>query len=404
MAFFPLDKLAFGDSANLDAFGRLRVSRATTRFDSQLQYDGNPLLWNTVLAASGTSTHLPNESSVRMRVTASGDSVVRQTKRYFRYLPGKSQNIKCTFLPGNPATGVTKRVGYFDANDGIFWQQDATTNYIVRRTSTSGSPVNNAVAQASWNLDTMDGSGPSGITLDFSKTQILAIDFQWLGVGRVRIGWVINGSIFYCHEFLNSNVLTTVYMKTANLPVRYEITGAAGAATTDLIQICTSVESEGGADTETGIPFAATNGITTRSVTTRQSVLAIRPKATFNSIINRGQISLIGVEVYVSAAAFWEVVYNPTLSGASWSSVDANSIVERDSSATTVTGGTRVLAGYGTTTGGGGARGNTGRPLTARLPFALDVSGSNPIILCVAATSFSGSSSISASLIWEEIR
>lgn len=405
MSYFG--SVAIKDGPNLAPFSGLRVVQPTTLFDSQMQYDTNPLLWETTLAGSGSATHLPNESSVRLRTTtASGDSVIRQTKAYFRYQPGKGQMILTTFRTAVPAANVRQRIGYFDAQNGIFLELDGTTINIVRRTYTSGSAVDNKVAQASWNLDKLDGTGPSAITLDWTKTQILIIDFQWLGVGRVRVGFDIDGKIYYAHEFRNANNLTLVYMTTPNLPVRYEITnsGTASSSTNDLIQICTSVISEGGVELGRGYPFSANNGITAIGVTTRRAVLSIRPAATFNSIVNRSLILPQGFEFYVTTnAMLWEVVYNGTLGGSpSWAAANASSAVEFDVAGTTVTGGITIASGY--VPAAAATRTAVSQKIESRLPLVLDAAGANPINLSLVATSFTGTSNVAAEIDWVEYR
>jgi hypothetical protein len=390
------------DGANLDAFSRLRVSNPAGLFDSQFQYGLLPLVWQSELTGAGTATHLPNEASVRLRCgTASGDKVVRQTWRYFRYQPGKSQMILLTGVMGAIKANVRQRIGYFDAQNGIFFEQDGSNLKAVRRTYVSGSAVDNAVNQASWNIDVMDGTGVSGITLDMSKTQIFFFDVEWLGVGRVRCGFVIDGRIYYVHEFLNTNVLATVYMTTANLPCRYEIenTGVA-ASNTDLLQICGAVASEGGTDHESGVPRSAGNGTTTISVTTRRPILSIRPAATVGGLTNRGGIILERVEALATLKdAYVEIVYGGTLTGASFATAGSESIAEYDVAASAIASGYVIAAGY--VSGQSGV--DYGVDLHSRLPLTLDINGANPKNLSVVATAIGGTSTVAAAVNWVEL-
>ena len=340
---------------NLDAFNRLRVSGVETLFESQLQYNAAPLFWDSILTGSGTATHVPDEAAVRMRcTTASGDKVVRQTRQYIRYQPGKSQLILATFVMGSAKSNVRKRIGYFDDSDGLFLEQTSSGLSFVRRTSTSGSAVDNSVAQADWNIDMMDGSGDSGIALDMSKSQILVADIEWLGVGRVRMGFVVDGIIYYAHEFLNTNVLTQVYMKTANLPVRYEIENTDTAASnTDMYQICAAVASEGGRQ-EKNLSFSYIN-TASRSVTdTPLPILSIRvgtemPSGSGSGITNRETIYPQEIQLYTedAAIAFW-LVYNGSLTGASFANFNTtHSGVQYDISATAISGGVQIApSGY----------------------------------------------------------
>jgi len=402
-----LSVVNLADTPQRDAFSRLRTSAPVTLFDTQFQYNLQPLLWESVITAGGTAANIANASSVLMTVSTNGDQVVRQSHRYLRYQPGKSQLIAMTGILGAVKANTRSRLGYFDAQNGVFFEQDGSTLNVVQRSFVSGSAVDSAVAQASWNLDKLNGSGPSGLTLNSSKTQIFIIDLQWLGVGRVRFGFDIGGQIVYCHQILNANGLTSVYMTTANLPLRYELTMTGATTATTMTQICQGVISEGGFEDERGLLFTANNGITVIAVTSRRPILSIRPKATFNSIVNRGFIEPQGVEAEIgSGTALVEVVYNGTLTGASFTSVDANSLTERDSSSSAISGGTVVLSFY--VAGGGATARNAiitplGSLVGKLLAITLDAAGTTPDVLTVVVTSFTGSVDATAAFQWKEI-
>lgn len=393
------------DAVLFDAFGRLRTSQPETFFDAQCQYNKLPLLWDEILTGGGTSTHLPNESAISLAVgTTSGDAVVRQTHSYLRYLPGKSQQIFITGVMGAAKTNVRQRIGYFDNNNGVFFEQTIAGLSIVVRSKTSGSVVNTTVLQNAWNLDKLDGTGPSGITLDISKAQIFVIDLQWLGVGRVRFGFDFGSQKVNVHEFIGANALTTVYMTTANLPVRYTIDNTGTAASgTSMLAICTSVASEGGS-AQQGIPGTANNGITGIAVTTRRAVLSIRPKATFNSIENRGEIFLEDLLLIAKTNdCLWELVRGGVLGGVpSWSSAGANSIVEYDVAGTTVTGGDTLKSGYGVA-GVGAATALNRETVSNKLPLCLNADGTVTDIYSLVITSLTGTSTVSGTFNWKEL-
>lgn len=408
--------IRLGDSSSIDAFARLRVSNPIGLFDSQMQYDTSDLFWETSPSTGSFATHLPNESSVRLRVTGS-QTVIRQTRQYFRYQPGKSQFILMTFVCSQPATGVYQRIGYFDGENGIFFQvndNDAGLD-LVLRSNVSGSPVDTTINQTDWNLDTLnpdDGTdkNPSGIRLDITQSQILIIDLEWLGVGRVRVGFVVDGIPVYCHEFLNANINNTVYMTTANLPLRYEISASAGLPDNyDLKQICSQVSSEGGIEIERGLPITVdTRASGTMSVDSEYAVLAIRPKATFNGIVNRGRIDVEGYNALITTNSAWvDIVYNPTFSGDPvWISANDDSIIEYAISPGAITGGIKNIA-EPVPAAGTNANNRTGSdesPLTSKLPVTLDINGENPIAVAVVATPLTGSAGIVASLRCREIK
>lgn len=234
-------------AAGIDAFGRSKVANPQTLLDSQNVYKENEKFY-TVTSGSGATVFDANASLVDMSVTdASGDEVIKETKRVFPYQPGKALEILCTFTLDEPKTNLRQRVGFFTTENGIFLEQADDTVYLVLRSKSTGSVVENRVAQADWNTDKLDGTGSSGITLDLTKSQIFFIDIEWLGVGTVRCGFIIDGVFVFAHKFHHANSITGTYMTTACLPVRYEITntGATSGAST-LKQICTSVISSGG--------------------------------------------------------------------------------------------------------------------------------------------------------------
>lgn len=234
--------VAGGGTGGIDAFGRMQVAQPYTLFDSQHRYAENDKFY-TFTAGAAVTSHDANASLVNMTVSGAG-TVVRETDRVFTYQPGKALEIFNTFTMGAGATGLTQRVGYFGVENGVYLEQADGELYLVLRSSTSGSVVENRVAQADWNTDTLDGNGNSRITLDITKSQIQFIDIEWLGVGTVRAGFVIDGAFVIAHKFHHANGITGTYMTTASLPIRYEITSTGPGAT--LKHICNTVISSGG--------------------------------------------------------------------------------------------------------------------------------------------------------------
>jgi len=241
--------ISIGDSANLDAFSRLRTASAKTTFDTKLTHDNEPEFWEeSQVSGAGTgSFYSIDRASVAIYVSnGTIGKRVRQTYARPNYQPGKSQMILMTCIMGGSGSGIIRETGQFDDENGLFFRNDGGTMKVVRKTHVTGSAVDNEVAQSSWNIDTFDGNGNSGITLDFTKTQIFVIDYQWLGVGRVRFGFDIDGVIYYCHEMLHANNLDAVYMSTPNNPLRYSVENNGTGAFADLECICSCVISEGG--------------------------------------------------------------------------------------------------------------------------------------------------------------
>jgi len=260
----------------LDAFGRARASQPYTLFDSQNRYAKNDLFSEST-ATGGTVSYDANASTVELNVTASnGSEVVRQTYRSFAYQPGKGLLVMNTFVMPTAVSNQRIRIGYFNTQNGVFLERDGTSVYITRRTYVTGSAVDTRVAQDDWNGDKLDGTGDSGYTLDLTKAQIFWEDFEWLGVGSVRCGFVINGETIICHTFQNANNLTSVYMTTAILPVRYEITNTGASNVATLKQICSTVISEGGYEKKVAPTVARASSLRSATLSTWTSLVSIR--------------------------------------------------------------------------------------------------------------------------------
>jgi len=325
---------------NVDAFGRIRVSQPYTLFDSQNRYTVDEQ-YDTALTGTGTTAYQVNQSAVDMTVTAGGvGSVVRQTFRSFPYQPGKGLLLLATFcMDGSMSLNLTQRVGYFNEQNGVFFQRiDGTNSFVLRSYVTGTVSDARSIPQSSWNGDKLDGSGASGYTLDSAKSQILWMDFEWLGVGSVRCGFIIDGQYIVCHTFTNANEITATYMTTAILPIRYEITSTSAVAAT-LKQICSSVTSEGGYNAQSANYTASRSTKRSTFSTTFIPLVSIR-LATGRS----GAVVLVtNAQAFPTVTQNYEVVIlkNATLTGASWATTVSTN-VQFDQTATALTGGVVV--------------------------------------------------------------
>ena len=293
---------------NLDAFGRLRVSDTHTLADYSHIY-GEEVELLTSTSGSGSKTLRANESSIRLSVgTGNGDYVIHQSRMHHHYMPGKSQLALMSFVFGTARANTVKRVGLFGEEDGVYVQQagDGTLQF-VKRTSISGSVVDETpINQANWNVDKCDGTGVSGFDLEVTATQLFFCDYQWLGVGRLRVGFVHDGEFIVAHEFLHSNELATVYWRNPNLPIRCEIrnTGVA-VGTAYMDQICSTVMSEGGY-IESGVNFSqyVENLLLVKgSPAAAKCLLAIRLKDTYQTLPNRSIVRLTDLNILSDGAS-----------------------------------------------------------------------------------------------------
>lgn len=328
----------------VDGFNRVRISNPYTLLSNNHIVSKEPLLEHEKITGIVTSTHSPSKSCVDMTCTGAG-SVIRRSRQRGIYQPGKSLLVYMTGVlnSGSNDASVTSRIGYYDDDGGYYFQHNNGMFSIVERSSVSGSLVENVVNESEFNV----GSGK--YTIDTSKTLIFWICMEWLGVGIVQTGVIIEGQMVLLHNFKHSNLLEDVYIQTASLPPTYEIVSTSG--TGSMKQLCYTVISEGGYN-PSGKVFSANSGITEKTInSTPQSVVAIRLKSGITSkmILRLTSMNVTSTSSANSIVRLFRFVDNTTaLTGAVWTSVNPQSAVEYDISSTTIdlTGGTEVRSAY----------------------------------------------------------
>jgi hypothetical protein len=339
--YSPSTPASFG----FDAFGRTKVSNPYTLFDVQHRYQSGDE-FSDITSGGASVSYSVNESTDLLNVgTASGDKVYRESKKCFPYQPGKALTVMQTFVMAPAQTGLRQRVGYFSRQNGVYLQQSGSTVSIVRRTYTGGSLSEETVNQANWNVDTMNGLGPSRLVLNLTKAQILFMEFEWLGVGSVKVGFAINGQFITVHQFNHANILDKVYMTTATLPLRYEIENTAATATTSTLrQICATVLSNGGYDRKPEVWSASRNTLFQNVGTTFVPLAAVRLiEGRMDSVV---QIARLNVATTTNNLFEYALFRNPTLTGGTWVQNTPTQDTEYNVTATAMTGGTIVRRGF----------------------------------------------------------
>lgn len=394
---------------NTDAFGRTRVSEPFTLFDSSHRYADNQL-WTSVTATGGTATFNSDQGLVDLAVTStSGSEVIRETTKVFAYQPGKSLLVLSTFVMASAKNNLRQRVGYYGASNGYYLEQNGTTVSFVERSFVTGAVVNTPVAQASWNVDPMNGSGLSGITLDLTKAQILFMDLEWLGVGTVRIGFVIDGEFRVCHKFHHANLITSTYITTASLPLRYEITntGVTSGVST-LKQICSSVISEGGytlngLQQSIAIPLTSPRNLPLAG--TFYPIISIRLKKSPDRLDGLVICTAISVMATSTGHYNWQVIASGTTTGGTWSSAGTNSSVDYNITGTSFTGGRILGSGFFSVSNQGSTQVDILKEALFKTQLERNGLTSTPFELTIVVASDVGGSggNVLASMDWEEI-
>lgn len=400
-----------------DAFGRLRVSNPLTLFDSQHRYQVNDkFVTSNTGSANANTSYIVHQSAIDLNVgTPATDSVLRETKRVFAYQPGKSLLVMSTFVMANAQANLTQRVGYFNTDNGVFLEKSNNDVYLVLRSNSTGTITETKIAQSNWNTDTFDGSANSYATsvghggLNTTKTNIFWIDVEWLGVGDVRCGFVVDGLMVPAHIFHNDNIRSEPYMTTACLPIRYEIfnTGVTANNST-LKQICSTVVSEGGYTLEgkarsISIPITTPKDLPTAGTFT--PILSLRLKDSFkDAIAILKDVEFFGVTNNTSYR--YKIIIGGTLTGASWVSAASDSPLEYDITATAISGGRDAQVGYvNVSAGAGGAAVNLGRETLFAYQFEREpfTSSNSGIIITLAATGAANGNDGVGAMTWEEV-
>lgn len=335
------------DSANLDAFGRLRVSQVKTLLDAKHLHDKLPFTFDELLSGTATSTFSANDSMVVMRTSAPNDVVIRQTHIHYNYQPGKGMTglFTGTF---KPQANIIKRVGMmqslstvpYDIDDGLYLEVvESGLRFCIRKTN--GTVQTTVIPQSAWNVDRLDGTGPSGVTIDFNKAQIFTLDYEWLGLGRVRFGFVQSGKTYYAHYENHANTLVTPYIQSPNQPVRYEIRQI-GPGSGEMNHICSTVMIEGGEE-DVGRAISISDDAVSVVTTEDRPLLYVRynpAKVDTVAYVKSAEVLNLG-----NSPAIYRVYYNPVITGTqpTWIDINHSSLQYAIGSATTSISGGYVL-------------------------------------------------------------
>ncbi len=400
-----------------DGFGRIRISQPETLFDSSHRFADNGLWVTSNTAGNSSYSFVDNQSMIVMTVgTTANAEVVRETTKVFSYQPGKSLLIMNSFAMNTPQANVRQRVGYYGAENGIYLENDGTTNYFVLRSNTTGTITETKVAQSNWSIDKFDGTGYSaqiggtehGSGIDVSKSNILWMDVEWLGVGDVRCGFVVDGRFMPAHIFHNDNVNLQPYMTTASLPLRYEIknTGITSSNST-LKQICSTVISEGGYEL-TGAQQAVQTPVATpvdlTNASTYYTLISLRLKTTPNrldAIVILTALSLLGITN--NAVYNWQVRASGTTTGGTWVSAGDNSAVEYKIDGGTITGGRVLASGFTTSTTQASVPVDILKEALFKFQLERNALTGTPFELTLCAATQTAGADIYASMDWEEV-
>ena len=335
-------------SGDYTSKNRIKVSPFETLFFNTFQFGKETDVWDEAVTSGGSATHDPTFSGVIMEVDSTeGAQVIRQTRNVMRYIPGRSSELSFAIRLQTPVTGVRRRFGLFDENNGFYFEDGGDGNYYCCIRSSSG-PTLTRIPREQWNGDRLDGQGVSGITADPTAQQLVVFDYEWYGAGAVKIKFVIDGAAHTIHTFYHANRIPTVWCATPFLPIRVELTNVTGAAGTHrLFQGSNSLISEGEVG-KLGIAQNITSSITGKSLgspNTFRPVLSIKLKSTaLSGIVLPAYFQAVSLS---NANIFYKLITNAVLTDANFVDMpDANSFTQYDETATAYSGGVDIDSGF----------------------------------------------------------
>jgi len=291
----------------VDSFSRLRVSEPRVAFEYTFGAQTPTLastIWESTAYGAGTEALTTNLYGVTLSTTvATATGRWLQSYNHVRYAPGISTIFRGTFNLITPAAAnLRQRIGMFTdqgtfpstAGDGLFFENDSGVFSVVRRYMTQGAAgTEERVNRSNWNMDKLDGTGTSGVTLDFTKAQHLVIEFQWLGVGTIRFGFETSVGLVWAHKMVSVNAVAESWSRTGSLPVRAECYNYGASTINNMTLINTCIIQEGDvADIRGWKYFGATSGTTAKVGGTAAGlfpVLGIKA-ATTNDLTKRARI------------------------------------------------------------------------------------------------------------------
>lgn len=262
-----------------DVVGKLKVSQSQNIYDADFEYGVQPLRWEQYINNVSGQAYIvqnPGLGGVSMNIgggNTPGDITIRQSRPYHRYQPGKTMYMASNVNFGSSVTGQTQRVGIFDDSNGIFFMQTGATGplnpgamYVVIRSDAGGLPTDQIIPCDQWN-----GNKNIIYSLDWTKVQMIWMEYAWYGAGALRWGVTINGEPWVLHQVGVANAVVNgvkqvqPWSRTGNLPVRYEQRDNGSSTASLMTHYGVSVLIEGGIDKQRGFTYSYGNDAKTQN-------------------------------------------------------------------------------------------------------------------------------------------
>jgi len=364
-------------------------------------------IFDELTSGTASATHDAYLGMVKLEVGSDvGDEVIRQTKRVQRYLPGRQGEFSTTIIFGTPTTGIRRRVGMFNESNGFYFEDsgDGTYRCVLRR-NTAGGIEEESYARDEWNVDKLDGTGPSGITADPEMIQHMSMEYEWFGSGMIEWNFVIDNNKFPVHRILHANRHPHTWASRAALPIRVELTNVTGAPGTHTFYQGAHALSAEGTTTLLGRQESISSAITGKTLTNANTfypIVAIRLKSDslFSVIIpdEYAGCTLDNTDIFIRS------IEGATVTGGTWVSAGAESPVEYNITATSFTGGNILQTTYVSSGNQGEKYTFPQRSITQIQRSTTTTLGDTSDVFLIAIAATSSNKAGWASLGWIEVR
>ena len=321
-----------------DAFGHAQHTSPNVVDQHLFTYGSDPNSYVDETIGGGQVIHNVTQSCTILSVDSTSGSLSRKTSaRYYPYTSGVGTELLMSIQIGDTGkTGVIRRWGLFDNNDGVYFQLSGSSFSVAQRNSIDNTEI--YVSRDAFNGDDLSSTTESEYVIDFSKLNIYFLDFEWLGSGRVRFGVISpSGKRVILHTIENANNITYPYMKRGTLPFRIEnFNDTNSASTSQMKLVCASVVKQSASDRYRGLLFNKTSDRKIISGSSEVPILSFRLKENFNGVSNKIVAFAERYEVDVSGSSVvLNIVGNAVLTGSTFTATTSSrSSMEIDTDAT----------------------------------------------------------------------
>lgn len=158
------------------------------------------------------------------------------------------------------------------------------------------------IPQTTWNGDKLNGDGPSGVTIDWTKLNVFVIQLKYLGAGAMKLFCEVippgsgESKFVRCHTIEYPNNYTLPNFDNPSFP--FTIASYSAGSTTDLVTSSSSFSSfVEGPKKITGLRFCYNGESITVGSAAYTAIYTILNNLTFKGRTNQGVVNLMSISI-----------------------------------------------------------------------------------------------------------